>query len=79
MENFLSFKAIPHKMKLMPKDHIDFMVFLFYDSNNDGMICERDMLRIFELVKKCPLVIEDYNKLKKNSSRVFIRKKLKYK
>ena len=63
----------------MPKDHIDFMIFLFYDSNNDGIICERDMLRIYELVKKCPLVLEDYNKLRKNSGRLYSRKKTAYK
>ena len=49
----------------MPKDHLFFMIFLFYDSNNDGVICDRDMLRIMELTNKCPLLKEDYMKIRK--------------
>ncbi len=56
VETFLTFKAIPQRLKFMPKDHVDFMAFLFYDTNNDGIICDRDLLRIFELLKKCPLI-----------------------
>lgn len=30
----------------MPNEHIYFMAFLFYDSNNDGYICANDIIRI---------------------------------
>lgn len=48
----------------MPNDHIYFMAFLFYDSNNDGYICTNDILRIEEISKKCPILNEDCQILK---------------
>ena len=51
----------------MPKDHFDFMAFIFYDSNNDGIICNLDLVRLFELTRKCPLLEGDYNQLKNSA------------
>lgn len=35
----------------MSVEHVIFMAFLFYDSNNDGYICDNDIRRIKALVK----------------------------
>lgn len=35
----------------MSVEHIIFMTFLYYDTNNDGYICDNDIRRIKNLVK----------------------------
>ena len=47
VENLEGFAKVPQKLKLMPHEHICFMSFLFYDSNNDGYICDNDLLRVY--------------------------------
>lgn len=63
----------------MPNEHIFFMTFLFYDSNNDGYICDNDLIRVQELTKKCPLLLGDYNMLKSQSHKVEYSEDLPYK
>lgn len=46
------------------------MCFLFYDSNNDGYICSNDLLRLEELCKKAPLLLEDHEIIRSGASKV---------
>jgi hypothetical protein len=39
------------------------MTFLFYDTNNDGFICEGDIARLQGICKIYPILNEDYKKL----------------
>ena len=63
----------------MPNEHIYFMTFLFYDSNNDGYICDNDLLRIAEMVRKCPLLQGDYDLFKKQGLKIDYSEDLPYK
>ena len=54
----------------MPNEHIYFMAFMLYDSNNDGYICDNDLFRVSELLPKCPLLSGDYNLMKNQGLKV---------
>ena len=79
VESLETFSKIPQKLKLMPNEHIYFMTFLFYDSNNDGYICDNDLLRIAEMVRKCPLLQGDYDLFKKQGLKIDYSEDLPYK
>lgn len=63
----------------MPNDHIYFMAFLFYDSNNDGYICGNDIIRIEELGKKNALLNEDCQILKNGGQKIKYENEINYK
>jgi Ca2+-binding EF-hand superfamily protein len=63
----------------MPNEHIYFMAFLFYDSNNDGYICANDLIRMEEVSLKSKLIAEDYEIIKSNASKIKFKSKTPYK
>jgi Ca2+-binding EF-hand superfamily protein len=55
------------------------MIFLYYDSNNDGYICNNDLVRIQEIAQKSKLIKEDYELIKNMSSKIKYSNLLPYK
>jgi hypothetical protein len=47
----------------MQKPHFNFMTFVFYDTNHDGIICEGDLSRLQTLAKRHSILVYDYEKL----------------
>jgi hypothetical protein len=48
------------------------MVFLYYDGNNDGYICDYDLERVAQLSINRPVLAHDCNRMKQSN----IKKKL---
>lgn len=63
--NLESFALLSKRLKVMPRLHFNFMVFVFYDTNHDGVICEGDLSRLQNLAKKLTVLNHDYNRLLK--------------
>lgn len=65
MLNLESFALLSKRLKVMPRLHFNFMAFLFYDTNHDGIICEGDLSRLQTLTKKLSILTHDYDRLVK--------------
>lgn len=55
------------------------MTFLFYDNNNDGYLCNQDLMNIEEISKSCPLIGLDCSILRKNAHKIKYEDSLDYK
>lgn len=78
VETYNTFSRVPLKMKLMPNEHVCFMAFMLYDSNNDGYICINDLLRLEEMAKRCPILLLDHDIIKKEAAKVKYETHLTY-
>lgn len=63
--NIESFTLLSKRLKVMPRLHFNFMAFVFYDTNHDGIICEGDLTRLQTLTKKLAVLNHDYDRLMK--------------